>query len=220
MTGMFQTVYTTPSVKKEVNVGQFGWTGQDEKDMNAINSYLAQIIKIANEMTVKYSEVKAIADGLEQIKLDAETLSNKVAQQTAEFDLKYEEFLDKYGNIPRVYSFCHYNEAGYESPDVICWYTVDKNFHFGKDFKGSSANYILMKAYPQLPSAGLIDVYVLDKDRLNGVKVGTIQLNPDHTSVFQTTHDSYAVTKDSIIEFRVSTLEGISSVSVSLVYGD
>lgn len=220
MAGMFQDVYQVPQVKTDVNVGQFGWTEDDEKNMTQINSYLAEIIRIANEMSVKYSEVKAIATSLDATKTAAEDLANHVTDLTKQFDEKYADFLQKYGHIPRQFSFCSFNDLGYESGITLAYYVTDVAFTFQKDFAGSKATYKLLKEYPQLPAAALVDIWVTDADGSNATKLGTVQMNPDHTFIFQSSHDTYHVEAGRVVEFRVGTLDGVNSLSISLVFGD
>lgn len=204
--------FTNLVAKNDVNVGQFGWSADDLETVNQMNQYLQQMIDMANSLNQKYGEVVAIKNIIDTIRDDAEDLANTIAGLTADFNLKYEEFISKYSDVPRTLSFYHINDFDYESATTIAFYVADKPFRFAKDFVGSVGKFKLKPAFPQLPSAGLIAIYV------NATRIGTIQLNLNGTVSFISFNNSYVVNVGDIIDFKVDTLEGVNSFSISLVH--
>ena len=139
-------------------------------------------------------------------------LADSIATIQALMDSVEVEANNKLLGVPRVLSFCHFNDYSYELGMVTAYYRADHNYKFPANFAGSYATFRIRSPYVTLPEVGLLGIYV------NNHKIGAVQFNVDNTSIFIMYQDAYQIIQGDLIEFKVETMTYIGSFSLTLVH--
>ena len=115
-------------------------------------------------------------------------------------------------NLPRILSFCSFNELGYVSGNTIAYYKADHNFIFPTDFAGSYADFTVRQPYTTNQEIGIVGIYA------DNLRIGSVQFNLDGTSNFVMYEESYNIIAGTKLSFIVDQLTYIDSFTLTLMH--
>lgn len=120
------------------------------------------------------------------------------------------EAANKLLGVPRVLSFCHFNDYAYISGLTVAYFKADHTFKFPNNFEGSYAGFTVKAPYVTNLETAVLGIFVDDQ------RIGSVQFNTDGTSQFVMYQTGYTVHAGATLAFKVDIMTYIGSFSLTL----
>lgn len=177
----------------------------DVSNLNNLNTLLSNILTVVADAQI--AAVNAVIEAKDSI---LQQIGDSLAAVEAEVDALLLAANTKLSGVPRVLSFCSFNEAGYEGGDLIAYFKADHPFKFPENFAESLAGFELKNPYITNPETALIGIWV------NSIRIGSIQINTDNSVVFIMYQQGFNIGIGDTIKFTVDVMSFITSITVSI----
>ena len=179
----------------------------DVSNLNNLNTLLSNILTVVADAQI--AAVNAVIEAKDNI---LQQIGDSLAAVEAEVDALLLAANTKLSGVPRVLSFCSFNDTGYVSGNTIAYFKVDHTFTFPNDFAGSQAAFTVRPPAESNAEIALIGIYV------NNTRIGSVQFGTDGSSTFVMYETGFTVNTGDIISFKVDIMTYIGSFTLTLVH--
>ena len=179
----------------------------DLTNLNNLNNLLHETIQAIS--TAQIAAVAAVVAAQEGVSADLQAYLDAIQEQ---INALLGQASATLLGVPRVLSFCHFNDAEYVSGSTIAYFKVDHSFIFPNDFAGSLAAFTLKGVYTTNPEIAILAIYV------NNVRIGSVQINTDNSIVFIMYEEGYSVNVGDILSFKVDIMTYIASITLTMLH--
>ena len=177
----------------------------DVSNLNNLNTLLSNILTVVADAQI--AAVNAVIEAKDSI---LQQIGDSLAAVEAEVDALLLAANTKLSGVPRVLSFCHFNDYDYVSGLTVAYFKADHTFKFPNNFEGSYADFTVKAPYVTNLETAVLGIFVDDQ------RIGSVQFNTDGTSQFVMYQTGYTVHAGATLAFKVDIMTYIGSFSLTL----